>query len=233
MDFDFTPYFEKYERLVATADAAFERVKNAYAACVQCRQGCADCCHAIFDLTFIEALYLNHCFKQKVAGADRERILEASNRFDRELARIKRRAAQALKAGRSEEEILTELAAERLRCPLLNDRELCDLYENRPITCRFYGIPTAIRGAGHTCGRSGFEPGESYPTVKLDAVLARLQEISAELVLALKSRHIGLADLLVPVSSALINAYDEEYLGLKAPEPSPPRSTKKKRRRTL
>lgn len=223
MDFDFTPYFEKYEKLVASSDAAFDRVKNAYADCVKCRQGCADCCHALFDLTFIEALYLNHAFRKRVAEPERAKILDKADRFDRQMARIKRRAAQALREGRSEEEVLKDLAAERLRCPLLNEEDLCDLYENRPLTCRFYGIPTAIRGAGHTCGLSGFKEGESYPTVKLDTVLTRLQEISAELVLALKSRFVGLADLLVPVSSALLTDYDETYLGLKEPEPEPPR----------
>jgi len=34
MDFDFTPYFEKYEKLVAASDASFERVKQAHAECV-------------------------------------------------------------------------------------------------------------------------------------------------------------------------------------------------------
>ena len=35
MDFDFTPYFKKYEALVSNADNAFERVKQAHAECVK------------------------------------------------------------------------------------------------------------------------------------------------------------------------------------------------------
>ena len=42
MDFDFTPYFEKYEALVSSADAAFERVKQAHAECVKCKEKCTD-----------------------------------------------------------------------------------------------------------------------------------------------------------------------------------------------
>ena len=43
MDFDFTPYLEKYEKLVTASDEAFNRVKNAHADCVTCAAGCADC----------------------------------------------------------------------------------------------------------------------------------------------------------------------------------------------
>ena len=39
--------------------AAFDRVRKTHAECVKCSEGCADCCHAVFDLTLIEALYLN------------------------------------------------------------------------------------------------------------------------------------------------------------------------------
>jgi Fe-S-cluster containining protein len=223
MDFDFTPYFEKYEKLVAVSDAAFNRVKNAHADCVTCAAGCADCCHAVFDLTLIEALYINHRYNQKFHGPDKSDLEERANRADRQMAKIKRWAHQELMDGKSESEILAELARERVRCPLLNTKDLCDLYENRPLTCRFYGIPTAIGGAGRTCGKSGFKEGESYPTVNLDSVHARLQEISAELVRDLKSRFVGLADMLVPLSTALITEYDDIYLGLKeAPQEEPP-----------
>jgi Fe-S-cluster containining protein len=231
MDFDFMPYFEKYEKLVAASDEAFNRVRNAHADCVKCAEGCSDCCLAIFDLTLIEALYINHRFKQTFdlpAGSD---LLEKANRADRQIAKIKRRAHEQLKAGKPEDEILADLARERVPCPLLNSQNLCDLYAYRPLTCRFYGIPTAIGGAGRTCGKSGFKAGETYPTVNLDTIHARLQEISAELVRDLKSRFVGLADILVPLSFALINDYDEVYLGLKEepPEAPEPKRTKKRR----
>jgi Fe-S-cluster containining protein len=229
MDFDFKPYFEKYEKLVASSEAAFERVRNAHRDCVKCAKGCADCCHAVFDLTFIEALYLNRCFKEKIAQDKKSSIEDGANRADRQLNKIKRRAHQEFQAGRSEAEILSDLAKERVRCPLLNTEDLCELYAHRPLTCRFYGIPTAIAGQGHTCGVSGFKPGETYPTVNLDAINARLQEISAELVRDLKTRFVKLADMLVPVSTALLTEYDEIYLGLKAApaENSPPSRRRK------
>jgi Fe-S-cluster containining protein len=230
MDFDFTPYFAKYEKLVELSDSAFERVRSAHAECVRCREGCAECCHAVFDLTLIEALYINHRFKQKYPGPDKATLEEKANRADRQIAKLKRRAFEQLKEGRPEAEILAELAGEQVRCPLLNTADLCDLYDHRPLTCRFYGIPTAIGGAGRTCGKSGFKEGETYPTVNLDSVHARLQEISAELVRDLKTRYVGLADLLVPLSTAMINEYDEVYLGLKEPAAEEPAPKRRRRR---
>jgi Fe-S-cluster containining protein len=221
MDFDLTPYFQKYEALLVTADAAFERVKAAHATCVACATKCADCCHALFDLTLIEALYINHCFNRRLAADQRADVLEKADRADRQIHRLKRRAYRELKAGRSEEDILTRYALERVRCPLLNEQDLCELYNCRPVTCRLYGIPTAIGGMGRTCGLSGFETGKPYPTVNLDVVHTQLQQLSAELVRDMKSKYPKLADLLVPLSMALLTDFDEYYLGMKEPEEEP------------
>jgi Fe-S-cluster containining protein len=218
MRIDLAPYFKKYEKIVATADAAFDRVRKAYADCVKCEEKCADCCFALFDLTLIESLYIHHKFKEKHKGAKKIELLEKANRADRRIYKIKRNAYQKIKNGKNEGEILAELAFERVRCPLLNEEELCDLYDYRPITCRFYGIPTAIGGCGHTCGKSGFNKGEKYPTVNLDAIYNQLQQISAELLRDIESKNVKLADLLVPLSSAMIADYDDVYLGI-AEEP--------------
>jgi Fe-S-cluster containining protein len=218
MSLDLTSYFDKYEALVAQADAAFERVKTAHADCVNCEEKCADCCHALFDLTLIEALYIHHKFNRNYQGSDKVELLEKANRADRRIYKIKRKAYKELQDGKNEGEILAAMALERVRCPLLNEKELCDLYDYRPLTCRFYGIPTAIGGAGHTCGKSGFKEGEKYPTVNLDSVHNRLQQISAELLRDIQSKNIKLADLLVPLSSAVIMDFDDVFLGI-AEEP--------------
>ena len=233
MDFDFTPYFKKYEQLVARSDEAFEKVRSAYAECVKCEEKCADCCYALFDLTLIEALYINTKFNEKKKGSAKAELLEKANQADRIVHKIKQSAHRDLQAGKTEEEILAGLAQKRVRCPLLSEAELCDLYDDRPLTCRFYGLPTAIAGVGHTCVKSAFEKGQQYPTVNLDVVNSQLQQISMELIRDLKSRYVKLSDMLVPLSMALLTIYDDDYLGVgeeKAPEP-PPR--KKRRRRTL
>jgi Fe-S-cluster containining protein len=231
MDFDFTPYFKRYEELLKIADQLFDRMAKQYPVNVKCREGCADCCHALFDLTIIEALYINHQFGRHIEGAQREEILSKANQIDRLINRIKRKAFKELNDGKDENEILAEMALERARCPLLDSDDRCALYLYRPITCRFYGIPTEIGGKAHTCGLSGFVEGEQYPTVRLDKIHQQLQQITAELVRDLGSRYIKLADMLVPLSMALLTVYDEYYFGLKEPEEEKP-VRKKKRRRT-
>jgi len=230
MSVDLTSYFKKYEALVTQADTAFDRVKTAHADCVECEEKCADCCHALFDLTLIEALYIHHKFNDKYQGSEKAELLEKSNRADRRIYKIKRKAYKELQAGKNEGEILAAMALERVRCPLLNEKDLCDLYDYRPLTCRFYGIPTAIGGAGHTCGKSGFKQGEKYPTINLDSVHNRLQQISAELLRDIQSKNIKLADLLVPLSSAVIMDFDDVFLGI-AEEPVEETSRKRHSRK--
>jgi Fe-S-cluster containining protein len=215
MKIDFEPFFKKYEELVKTADDVFARVSKEHSECVNCKIECSDCCHALFDLTLIEAIYINNKFKEKIKDNDKEAIMNKANDIDRQIHKIKRKAYKELEAGGSEDEILTMLAGERVRCPFLNDKDSCDMYEYRPITCRFYGIPTSIGGVGHTCGKSGFVEGEKYSTVNLDIIHSRLQQISADFVKEIKTEYIKLVDMLVPLSMALLTVYDEEYLGLK------------------
>jgi len=214
METELTPFFKKYETLAASADRIFKQVKEAHGDCVTCKIECADCCHALFDLTLIEALYLNHHFNRTFSGPEKDHLLEIANRTDRTTYQIKRRAHRALQKGASETDVLIQVAEERVRCPLLDDRNLCRLYAFRPITCRLYGIPTSIRGTGHTCGRSGFIKGIAYPTANLDIIHQKLFEISAELVKELRSRHFKMADMLLPVSMAILTIFDEDYLGI-------------------
>jgi len=218
MAIDLRPFFEKYEALVKTVDGAFDQVKDRHPECVKCHEGCADCCYALFDLSLIEALYINHHFNRRFSGEQREALLEIANKADRQVYQIKRRAYKDLDAGRSEDDIIAEMSGERVRCPLLDDRDRCILYAHRPITCRFYGIPTAIGGKGRTCGLSGFAAGEKYPTVNLDAIHSQLYRLSEELVRHIESRYLRLAEVLVPLSMALLTEYNDEQLGIQPPD---------------
>lgn len=223
MEMDFLPYFKKYEQLVAQVDEAFARVQASHKDCVHCKIGCADCCYALFDLSLIEAIYINHQFRHVFQGQKRHAMIEKANRIDRQIYKVKRKAYKDWRSGKSEGDIFDEMGRERIRCPLLNDQDQCSLYEWRPITCRLYGIPLSIDGRSHTCGLSGFVSGEAYPTVNLDAVHQMLYDISAQLVQSLKTPYHKMADMLVPLSMALLTTYDAEYMGL---EPEKPASEK-------
>ena len=214
----FEQYFKKYKDLVATVDKLFNKVKSEYSECVKCETGCSDCCWALFDLSLIEAIYINHQFRKKIKGAELERMLQDINRTDRKIYMIKRRAQQELSEGRNEVKLLAEMGKERIKCPLLSEDNTCILYEFRPITCRLYGIPIDIEGMSHICGKTGFAEGEKYPTVKLNIIQNRLYEISSELVKSLNTKYIKMAEMLVPLSMALLTDYNEEYLGIKDEE---------------
>ena len=215
MEIDFTPFFKKYEAIRNMADEAFARVEKEFPDCVKCQIKCADCCHALFDLTLIEAIYINHRFNQAFQGKEREALIERSNLADRKIHMIKKKAYNDKKSGKNDVEILMNLASERARCSLLNDEDLCDLYEYRPITCRLYGIPTSVESISHTCGQSDFAAGQKYPTVNLDIIQKKLYEISSEFVGQIKTKYIKMAEMLMPVSMAILTDYDEDYLGIK------------------
>ena len=214
MNEQFKPFFEQYDALSASVERAFESVKNQFPDCVKCKPLCADCCHAVFDLTLIEALYINERFGNKYNGEILNIMMERCNKIDRTLYKLKKSAYKAVESGKEEKEILHEMAETRVRCPMLNDAEMCEIYDFRPLTCKLYGIPTAIGGEGYTCGLSGFEKGEKYPTVNLDKIQNKLLQLSAELAASIQSKYARLGEMLIPLSMALATVYDDEYLGI-------------------
>jgi len=214
MALDFSEFFKRYEAIIGEADQVFNTVKTKFAENVRCEKGCSDCCHALFDLTLVEALYLNSNFHQRFSGKPKNEVLERADEADRLVHRLKRDAFKAVKEGANAQEILAEMAKVRVRCPLLDDSGACQMYDKRPVTCRIYGVPTAIGGQAHTCGKSGFEQGKPYPTVYLDRIQDKLYALSHELAKSLATRFSGLGEVLVPLSSALMTEYDEEYLGI-------------------
>jgi Fe-S-cluster containining protein len=215
MALDLKEHFVKYEALVHMVDAVFERVKNEYPKEVFCREKCSDCCYAIFDLTLIEALYLNDRFLKKFSGFAKNDIIQIADKTDRVLTKMKRDAFKKVKNGASELEIVGEMSQERVRCPLLGADNLCSMYENRPITCRVYGIPTSTSGESHICGRTNFNQGEAYPTLNMDKIYTQLQLLSAQLVKDINTEKVKMHEMLIPVSMAIVTDFNEEYLGVR------------------
>lgn len=216
---ELTPVFTAYEALVAEADAVFARVGEMHPDCVTCKPGCSDCCHATFDLSLVEAMYLNaHFIENYDFGPARSRILERAGDVDRKLTRMKREYFRELRDAKASEEamkhIMDEAAKARVRCPLLDENDACSLYAHRPITCRLYGIPTAIGGKAHVCGKSNFAAGIGYPTVNLEKIQERLDRLSLEIRDRVQSRFTELHTVFVPVSMALLTNYDAAYLGI-------------------
>lgn len=212
---DFLKTFEKYEALVAQVDKIFATMQEAHKDCVLCDIHCCDCCYAVFDLTLVESACINYYFNKSLNRKDRRPIIRRAEKADRKFYQIKRNLQKMyVKEGKPPEEVFLHLARERVQCPLLNNQKLCDLYDRRPITCRVYGIPTSIGGTSHTCEKSEFKEGTSYPTVNLDNINDRLFELSKDLLEGIGLNGSKLSMSLVPVSTALMETFDEEYFGI-------------------
>ena len=212
---DFMPFFKKYEELRKRADEIFDKVKNRYPNEVTCKLGCTDCCYALFDLTLVEAMYLNYQFYKNIKDKEeRERILEEANRVDRKLYKLKRQLFREKQKGVPTESILEEVSKIKMKCPLLGDEGKCILYEHRPIICRLYGLPLSFDGRVKICNLSAFEAGKKYPAVFVDKIQDRLILLSKELVESIPTQYTKLWEVLVPLSMALLTEYNDEYLGI-------------------
>lgn len=211
---DFSEAFTRYEALVDQVGQVFTKVSSEFPTEVTCKAGCDDCCHALFDLTFVEALYIKSKFDEQFTGKARFEITERANTVDRALAKLKKEAYKRHEAGETDAAIIEEVSKARMRCPLLGEEGTCLMYDYRPIACRVYGIPTSAGGQGHTCGLSGFDQGKAYPTLNMDLVYNRLYKVSAELVRKLDSRFTKMGSVLMPLSMVLLTDFNEEYLGV-------------------
>ena len=212
---DFVYFFEEYELLLKKADDIFLTVKQKYPEEVTCKEGCTDCCYALFDLTLIEAMYINFQFNKNITDKkQREEVLEEANKIDRKIYKLKRRLFKEKQKGKSTEEILEEVSKTKIRCPLLGEDSKCILYKYRPITCRLYGIPLSFDGKVKTCSLSNFVAGKKYPAVFVDKIQDQLILLSKKLVSSIPTRYTRLWEVLVPLSMALLTDYDDEYLGI-------------------
>ena len=174
---DFSYLLEPYDDLVQKADQAFQRISEEFPECVRCEPHCADCCHAVFGIFLIEAVFLKHDFDQ--LGEDKRRVaLKRADEAARELEVLER----TLREFEGDPQMSAySMARARIRCPLLDDNNECILYPYRPITCRVYGIPTMIQGAPRVCGKAGFKKDQSYPTFNIDGAHHKLYDLSKNL----------------------------------------------------
>jgi len=174
---DFSYLFEPHDRLVERADKSFARIAGEYPDCIACKPGCADCCHAVFGLFLIEAVFLKNDF-DRLGEMEKAAILERGLAAEKEIETLER----TLEEFKDDPRMSTyTMARARVRCPLLSDDDSCVLYDYRPITCRIYGIPTMIQGVPRICGSTGFKKDQKYPIFNMDGVQKELFQLSKDL----------------------------------------------------
>ncbi|OCC16499.1 hypothetical protein DBT_0316 [Dissulfuribacter thermophilus] len=150
------------EGLFENADWAFSEIAKAFPNEVACSKGCSDCCHAMFDVSLIEAILL------------KKEFLALPRKVRRDVERNSKRALKEFRAVSNTKDPSTV----KIRCPLLSKQDSCLIYKARPINCRTYGVPTNIDGKAHVCPNSRFELGKNYTTLNLGPLQARLLELS-------------------------------------------------------
>ena len=172
------PEFASYLELRSEVDRLFDEVQTRHPDLVQCRAGCDDCCYALFQLTYVEAAYIHEAFQRTLQRRERRPLLRKAEKAEEQWTKLVSESAASREAGGA----VLNPGRIRIECPLHVEGR-CILYAERPATCRVYGIPTVVGGKGVTCGKSGFLPGASYPTVNLDRIQQKLFVFSREMVL--------------------------------------------------
>lgn len=125
---------ERFEEAAAGWHAEFRRNLDLHGARIQCRKGCTQCCHQLFQITEPEAAVISAAVKQ----------MPESERADlqaRARAYLPQREAIMREHGLLEAWGHLPPEGTRLTCPALGDDGGCRIYESRPLICRKYGIP--------------------------------------------------------------------------------------------
>jgi Fe-S-cluster containining protein len=132
----------KYSKFLKVTSDQFNRAakKNG----VKCARGCHECCaNGFFDITLLDALHIRDRLK-KVPSPIRKRIIAKANE---QLDILEKKGAFSRK-----DPLLKTLASidsisrrsAKMRCPALDDKGACLIYDHRPHICRIFG-PT-VRG---------------------------------------------------------------------------------------
>ena len=201
--------FIRYKNLVAEADKAFGKILKEHRPEIKCKAHCSDCCHAVFGLFIVEAVSIKNHF-DRLGRKERRAALARGAKAHGDLLKIEKSFGAGAE---SSDPSIIQLAKARVRCPLLDDKEECILYEYRPITCRIYGIPTSIKGKARVCSRSGFKDGRTYPTFDLDRAYKELYLLSRELLERTGTSDPERASLLISVSKAIETPIKELITG--------------------
>jgi Fe-S-cluster containining protein len=156
--------FSDFLFLLNQLDNTLKEVHKLYNQAVLCKKGCSDCCNAFFDVSLIEAIFILNSFKQ-LDDATQNTIINNSQKSNKE----------------SQKQQNLHPDKRRIRCPLLSENEDCMLYEARPVNCRVYGAPVSFGNISHVCGKSGFNEGIQYQTLKMDKIQGYLYDISVKI----------------------------------------------------
>ena len=135
-------------KLIALVDAVMAEGARRAGAHLACRPGCFECCLGPFPITELDALRLRDGLR-RLASKDPRRAAGVRRRTRDAVRKMSRRFPGDLRSGvlGNDDAAIEEFLADQgdLPCPVLDPSTgLCDLYDDRPITCRGFGPPVSI-----------------------------------------------------------------------------------------
>jgi Fe-S-cluster containining protein len=133
----------KYEEILALADAHFDAVAAEQPQNLECGRGCSFCCHGLFEIGRGDVEVIGDGLRSMPA-AKRARIIARAERISRETAHPDIREVSP-----EEKEAFFD-RTDGIACPALSRTGECTMYAHRPIVCRTFGLP--IREADEYIG---------------------------------------------------------------------------------
>jgi Fe-S-cluster containining protein len=133
---------KKYAKFLEKSSEKFREATKKHR--VGCKQGCNECCSVgFFDITLLDAIHLRTALKDVPAEIRNRVIAKANEQLDiLEKKKAFSRKDPLLKSLPAIDSISRRSA--KMRCPALDDKGACLIYNQRPHICRIFG-PT-IRG---------------------------------------------------------------------------------------
>jgi Fe-S-cluster containining protein len=133
---------EKYGELLRKVDDWFAGCAGKHPSSITCRNGCSECCRALFDITLLDAFYLKSGFDRLDPVIKDAILVKARERLDDLQVLWPDFAEPYILNYRPEEEweiLMPE--DDETPCPLLGKDGTCPVYDFRPMTCRLHGLP--------------------------------------------------------------------------------------------
>jgi Fe-S-cluster containining protein len=133
---------DAYGTLLAEVDGWFHRCLERYPDDIACASGCSSCCRGLFDITLLDALYLQRGFAQ-LSESQQAVLRHAAEQRLIPLSAINPAFVSPWLLNGLPEEEWDDLMPEEdeVPCVLLTEDGRCLLYGYRPMTCRLNGIP--------------------------------------------------------------------------------------------
>ena len=133
---------DSYGLLLREVDEWYGHCLKTHPDDIVCTSGCSACCRGLFDITLLDACYLNKGFAG-LSQDDRKTVLVNARHQLERLQSIWTDLDSPYILNYRPEEEWEELMPEddETPCVLLGTDGRCLVYDNRPMTCRLHGIP--------------------------------------------------------------------------------------------